>query len=260
MRVGAYDFLTHAELLGLGVTDTARLSRWGHALVAALTNFAGEQNRETEVAAAMADLDEVLVPAVARVRAAPDHSLLSYLVHAHRERADEDVLPVVRQFAQAQLQSAWVGAWTMAALLRHPEQLAEVRERRWLVGAAVNEALRWSSPVANVTRRTTRAVSLGGVRIPAGAPLSVCVASANRDETIFPDPDRFDVHRDVRTNLGFGTGPHECPAFPYVMATARTAVDVLLDALPAVRRVGDAAPHGWKLRLPGPLYVEWSRP
>lgn len=255
--------LSHAQLSGVDNADADRLRWWGIALIDALTNFSRDPEKETAVADAMADLDDVLTRALARVRAAPDRSVLSHAVHAHRPtgqpRPESDLLPVLKQLAQAQLQAGWVGAWTLSALLADREVLAEVSDHRWLVGAAVNEALRWTPPLGNVTRRTTRAVALGGADVPAGATLSVSVASANRDERVFDDPDRFDVHRDVRTNLGFGAGPHGCPAFPFVMAVARTSVDVLLDRLPGLRPAPGwrPAPHGWKLRLPGPLNVVW---
>jgi cytochrome P450 len=255
--------LSHAQLSGVDNADADRLRWWGIALIDALTNFSRDPEKETAVADAMADLDDVLTRALARVRAAPDRSVLSHAVHAHRPtgqpRPESDLLPVLKQLAQAQLQAGWVGAWTLSALLADREVLAEVSDHRWLVGAAVNEALRWTPPLGDVTRRTTRAVALGGADVPAGATLSVSVASANRDERVFDDPDRFDVHRDVRTNLGFGAGPHGCPAFPFVMAVARTSVDVLLDRLPGLRPAPGwrPAPHGWKLRLPGPLNVVW---
>jgi cytochrome P450 len=88
----------------------------------------------------------------------------------------------------------------------------------------------------------------------------VSIASANRDETVFPDADEFDIHRTVRTHLGLGAGPHHCPAFSFVPAVARTALDVLFDRFPGLRPAPRwrAQPHGWKLRLPGPIDVVWE--
>jgi cytochrome P450 len=78
---------------------------------------------------------------------------------------------------------------------------------------------------------------------------------------VFPNADDFDVHRTVRTHLGLGTGPHHCPAFAFVPAIARTALDVLFDQIPDLKPAPGwkATPHGWKLRLPGPINVTWER-
>ncbi|MEV4049657.1 hypothetical protein AB0J55_00585 [Amycolatopsis sp. NPDC049688] len=61
------------------------------------------------------------------------------------------------------------------------------------------------------------------------------IATTNRDEEVFTDPDRFDLHRDLHTHLGFGTGPHYCPAHLLVTALARTALEVLFERLPGTR-------------------------
>jgi cytochrome P450 len=255
---------SHADLLGIGGTAVARLRRWGTGMVAASTNFHGDPAIATEARAAMADLDSVLDPVVGRLRAEPDGSVISHLLHANRAvddpREDADVFPVVKQFAQGQLQASWLGGWTLLALLAQPDQLAQVSADRRLVGAAVYEALRWSSPLGVVSRRTTRPVVLSGQELPAGAVLAMGVGSANRDETVFARPDEFDVHRTVRTQLGFGLGEHHCPAYAFVPAIARTALDVLLDRIPDLRPEPGRrpAPHGWKLRLPGPLAMTWA--
>jgi cytochrome P450 len=256
--------LSHAALLGIGSADAIRLRRWSMALVNAFTNFTGDRTRDAEAVAAMADLDSAVGPVIARLRAQPDESVISHLIHANRavddSRVDGDVLPVLKQFAPGQIQAGWLAGWTLLALLDNPDQFTEVRGNRWLLGAAVYEGLRWSSPVGVVGRRTTRPVNLAGQDLPADAMLAVSIASANRDESVFSNADRFDVHRTVRTHLGFGTGPHNCPAFAFVPAIARTALDVLLDRMPGVRPMSGwrASPHGWKLRLPGPINMVWE--
>jgi cytochrome P450 len=256
--------LSHAELMGIGPQDVARLRRWGAGLVNGLTNIEGDPAKTAEAVAAMADLDGVLRPAVERLRTQPDGSVISHLLHSNRAagdaRADADVLPVLKQFAQGQFQSGWLAGWTVLALLDHAEQLGQVRDNRWLTGAAVYEGLRWGTPIGAVTRRTTQPVVLSGEHIPEGAMLTVCVASANRDATVFPDADEFDIHRTVRTNLGFGAGRHHCPAFAFVTAMARTSLDVYFDRFPNAQPVPGwtAAPHGWKLRLPGSIHMTWD--
>lgn len=252
--------LSHATLLGIDgrIADADRLRRWGSALVAGLTNLEASPAKEAEAVAAMADAGETLAPLVALLRERPDRSVIAHLTRDGR--SDSAVLANVKQFMQGQIMAGWLGAWTLAALVGRPAQLAEVRADRWLVGAAVYEALRWNSVVGTVTRRAARATTVGGTDIAEGALLAVSVASANRDEEIFADPDSFDVHRTVRTHLAFGAGTHHCPAFAFVPAVARTALDVLLDRMPGLRPAPDwrPEPHGWKLRLPGPVNVVWS--
>ena len=233
-----------ATLLGLGYSCADTLLRWGTTL--ALDCNAGVETDAAEDAAVI----------VERLRRRPDDSLVAHLVHA-----DTDPVPLLKHLAVSVLEPAWLAAWTLMALWADRAQLAAVREHRHLLGAAVYEALRWGGPLGTLTRRTTCPVSLGGKDLPAGASLAVAVISANRDETVFSRPDRFDVHRAIRPHLGFGVGPHHCPAHPMVTSLARTALDELFDRMPDLSPAPGwrPAPHGWRLRLPGPLDATWAR-
>jgi cytochrome P450 len=255
--------LAEATLLGVGPGGAGTLRRWGNALARAANNFGRDPDIDADAAAVLAEGAEV-DRVIERLRGRPDESVLAHLIHANRTptdtRPDADVLPVLKHVAMSVIEPGWLAGFTLLALWSRPEQYDEVRRQRSLLGAAVYEALRWSAPVGVLGRRSTRAITLGGKEIPEGAMLAVSIASANRDETAFTDPDSFDVHRTVRTHLGFGTGPHDCPAFPFVTAIARTALDVLFDRMPKVRPAPgwQPAPHGWKLRLPGRLDVVWD--
>jgi cytochrome P450 len=96
------------------------------------------------------------------------------------------------------------------ALLEHPEAAAELRADPALMPAAVEEMLRWWTPVMTFRRTATADCSLGGQDICAGDKVVVSFTSANRDETIFADPDRFDIRRHPNPHLVFGHGPHFC--------------------------------------------------
>jgi cytochrome P450 len=251
-------------LLGLGPGAGAGTVRhWGNLLTEVANDF-GRTPALTATVAAVLTEDAAVTDVVHRLRAEPDGSVLSHLLHANRPRGearpDADVVPVLKHLALSVLEPGWLAGWTLAALWSAPDQLAAVHADRALLGAAVYEALRWSGPVGVLGRRTTRPVVLGGREIPADSMIAAAIASANRDETAFPDPDRFDLHRDVRTHVGFGAGAHHCPAYPLVAAMARTALDVLLERTPALRPAPNhrAAPHGWKLRLPGRLDAVWD--
>jgi len=96
------------------------------------------------------------------------------------------------------------------ALLEHPAAQAELRASPGLMPAAVEEMLRWWTPVMTFRRTATADCELGGQRIRSGDKVVVSFASANRDETVFADPDAFDIRRHPNPHLAFGHGPHFC--------------------------------------------------
>nr|WP_208383754.1 cytochrome P450 [Modestobacter marinus] len=98
----------------------------------------------------------------------------------------------------------------LIALLSHPEALAQLRADPGLLPGAVEEMLRWWTPVMVFRRTATRDVTIGDARVRAGDKVVVSFTSANRDERVFPEPDRFDVRRSPNPQLSFGHGPHFC--------------------------------------------------
>ncbi len=98
----------------------------------------------------------------------------------------------------------------LLTLLRHPAELARLREDPSLLGSAVEEMLRYWPPVMDFRRTATRDLTLGGRSIRAGEKVVVYHASANRDPDVFPDPDRFDITRTPNDHVSFGFGPHFC--------------------------------------------------
>jgi cytochrome P450 len=124
------------------------------------------------------------------------------------------------------------------ALLDHPAELARLARDPALVPAAVEEALRFDSPVQVVFRNTTQEVELAGVRIPKGAYVAPLLGSANRDERRFPDPDRFDVDRNPQGHVGFGFGKHFCLGASLARLEARIALAALAPELVRLERLG----------------------
>ena len=122
----------------------------------------------------------------------------------------------------------------IATFAHHPEQWQQLLDDRSLIPAAVDELLRYDAPVQYNVRRSTREVTLHGVTIPAGAPVFLLGASANRDPDAWTAPDTFDINRD-RTeaqNLGFGYGIHSCLGAALARMEALIALDKLLDLMP----------------------------
>jgi cytochrome P450 len=131
-------------------------------------------------------------------------------------------------------------------LLERPALLAQVRGDSRLLGAFVEETLRYESPVQRGTFRvTTEAIEIGGTTIEAGQQVSALIGAANRDPAVFAEPERFDPARVPNPHLAFGLGPHRCVGAMLARMEARIAFARLLERLPKLRLGGDAAETGW---------------
>jgi cytochrome P450 len=121
-------------------------------------------------------------------------------------------------------------------LLRHPEQWERLRREPELLPGAVEEVLRYQSPVQRATFRVaTEPLEIAGVRIEAGERVSAGIGAANRDPAAFPDPDRFDVAREPNRHLAFGVGIHYCLGAALARLEARVAWTALLATCPDLR-------------------------
>ena len=122
----------------------------------------------------------------------------------------------------------------MRALLQHQDQLALLREKPELIGTAVEELLRYDSPVQAVARFTNREVEVGGRRLPPDSPLVVMLGSANRDEEKFARPDELDITRSGPPNIAFGRGIHHCLGGALARLEGKVALEVLLERFPEI--------------------------
>ncbi len=130
----------------------------------------------------------------------------------------------------------------MEAVLRHPGQLEDLRRDRALLPEAVEEMLRWVTPIKNFNRTATRDVELHGETIGAGQNVLLLYPSANRDEAVFPDPETFDIRRRPNDHVAFGFGAHLCLGHRLARAEIITMVDRILDRLPDLRLAADDEP------------------
>jgi cholest-4-en-3-one 26-monooxygenase len=130
---------------------------------------------------------------------------------------------------------------TVQALLEFPDQADLVRADRSRIPAAVEESLRWVTPVTHFARNTTRDTEISGQRIEAGERVVMWYTSANRDETVFADPDRFDVTRSPNPHVTFGGGgPHFCIGNVLASMELRQFLEAVLDVLPDLEITGPA--------------------
>ncbi|MFI9507619.1 cytochrome P450 [Nocardia sp. NPDC052566] len=244
---------TMARTLGLGELGEPTLRAWSAAFIGALQNPAGEAGRSEAAEAASAEMTARLGPMLAESGERPDGSFLSALMRHGLEsgetRSIETVLPTLKMIISGFKEPAWAAGNLLYALAVHPEQFAAVRADRTLLPAAVHEALRWLPPVGMLGRKATREVTLGGVRIPAGAMVAACIASACRDEREFDDAEHFDIHREAKPFVALGYGRHRCIAAAVIPPLVEVAVDRLLSGCPDLRVRPDAEQlRGWKFR------------
>jgi cytochrome P450 len=127
----------------------------------------------------------------------------------------------------------------LLALLQHPDQLAEVRDDPALVPGAVEEILRWANPLHYFRRTAAEDTELGGTPIAAGDKVAMYYTSANRDEAVFDDSQRFDVHRSPNPHLSFGIAEHFCLGVHLARLEGRVFFEELLGAFPEIELAGD---------------------
>jgi cytochrome P450 len=135
-------------------------------------------------------------------------------------------------------------------LLRNPDAKAELTQHPELIDTAIEEFLRMESPNQLGNRRATKDTQLGGIAIPAGGYVHLCIAAANRDGEQFPDAERLDLRRSPNRHLAFGLGIHACAGMSLARMEARIAIGKLLARFQTIERAGDAV-RGGRARFRG---------
>jgi cytochrome P450 len=226
-----------ARILGLPERDAPQFQRWSIELISIIVNW------DRGIAASQ-ELHDYFADQVAERRTHPRDDLISELVETEvdgRRLSDDEIFAFLRMLLPAGIETTYRSLGNLLfALLTHPEQLDEVARDLDIRGAAIEEGLRWESPVVVVLRKCVRNSRLGGVDIDAGRGLNVFIGSANRDELHYQDPDRFDIHRTPAPHLSFGSGPHVCLGMHLARMETRVALDALLDRLRDLRLDPDA--------------------
>jgi cytochrome P450 len=236
-----------SELLGLGDVDDARVLRWSEAAVPGASDLDADA-----LARVQEDQRRTLLALTLSRRGARGDDLTTVLangvVDGERLRDDEIVMFQNQLIVAGNETTRHMIAGGMWALAQAPAAWRRLRQERALVPAAVEEWLRWTTPVISFMRTATRDAMLGGVRIAAGEPVLMLYASANHDEAVFgPTADAFAIDRDPNPHLAFGFGHHFCLG----AALARLEGRALLEALLA--RFGTVAPAGDLVRTASPV-------
>lgn len=200
--------------------------------------------------AAVAKVRDVLLSAVAERRRERRDDLISRLIDSPFKDeqgnvtvlGDDDILSFSRLLLLAGGGTTFRQMGILLfALLSNRDQLEDLRADRGLMQRAIEESVRWECTDPLFHRLATKDTVLGGIEVPEGAIIDMCLGAANRDPSRWNDPDRYDLHRPEQRHLGFAAGPHTCLGRFVASAEMAVAVNALLDRLPNLRlddRVG----------------------
>ena len=250
-----------AEMLGIPPDDRAQFAVWSDQRARILEPTLSPDERET-ADAAMRSLDEYLMPIISARRVDPKDDIISALAQAEEEGdklTEREVLIMLRLLLVAgnETTTNLIGNGVLA-LLRHPDQLAALREDPGLIPSAVEELLRFDSPVQVDVRSVLDDCEVNGFRVRRGDNVVTLLGAANRDPDRFEAPDRLDVRRGDQNHLSFGRGIHHCLGAPLARLEGRVVLQALIDRFSSLRLLEDRPAFRSSVALRGLLALPVS--
>jgi cytochrome P450 len=221
-----------AEMLGIPPEEREQFKHWSDELVGE-TRTPGH-NPQME-------MGMYFYQKIEQRRQEPKNDLISALIEAQIDGQHLDMMEllgfcILLLVAGNETTTTLLGN-ALLAFTDHPEAMEELRARPELLPDAIEEVLRYLSPVKSMYRMASKDTELGGKQIKAGDFITAWIGSADRDEEQFPDPDRFDIHRSPNRHLAFGHGIHFCLGAPLARLEAKVALNLMLERLPNIQRV-----------------------
>jgi len=251
-----------AEYLGAPLQDCATLQHWSDTVIGGAD---GPENVTEAVATAHMSFVMYAMDIMEARRREPRDDLISILV---QEEVDGEPMTEDAIVSEALLLLVGVKETSrnvitggVEALIRNPDQRAVLLEDPSKIGAAVEECLRWVTPIINMSRTATRDVEIRGRAIAAGDEVVMFYASANRDAEVFQQPDEFLVERDPNPHVAFGFGPHFCLGAQLARLEVRVMLEELLARIPNMRLASeDPIPRSYSSFVRGvhSMPVVWS--
>jgi cytochrome P450 len=256
VKAVTFEFPTRvtAALLGLPQEDLEMFRRLSLDLISIMDDIEAGLNASVE-------LGKYFQEQVDQRRSTMTNDVIGDLVAAEidgEKLTDEAIISFLRLLLPAGLETTYRSSGNLLyLLLTHPDQLNAVREDRDLIPAAIEEGIRYETPLVLVARNTTRDVEMHGLTIPEGAQITLCMGSANRDEKRWTDPDRFDIHRQRRAHISFAGGIHSCLGMHLARVETRAMLNSLFDRVTDLTLVPDEDTKivGMPFRSPATLPV-----
>ncbi len=251
-----------AEMLGVEPERRRQFKQWSDDLTAVTSGAVAAAQRD-RITRSMAELTAYLREAIEKRRVAPGTDLITGLVKAEEENqalsADEILAMTLLLLVAGNETTTNLISNAVLALLQNPGEMAKLRARPELAANAIEETLRYDSPVQMIFRQTTRKAEVAGTTIPAQAFVMPLYGSANHDERIFADPERFDLTRDASAHIAFGLGIHYCLGANLARLEGRIVLEELLAVSGKLERIDSPVERINSLIVRGPKSLRLRR-
>ena len=240
-----------AELLGVPTSDWRQLTAWSTDFAEALGNFQHNPDNSNRVLRSLEEMCAYFRDAIRAHQAQPRDDLISALLTAEVDGdrlSEEEVVAnsIMLMTGGQETTTNLIGNGTLT-LLRHPDQLEKLRADCTLIHSAIEEMLRYESPIQYTSRLAPEDVQLGGKTIRKRQAVLAVMGAANRDAARFPDPDRFDICRPDNRHLAFAWAAHFCFGAPLARLEAQVAFESMLRRMPNLSL--DPVPAVWRDNL-----------
>ncbi len=238
-----------AEMLGVPKEDQPRFKQWANDYARFLGTLGDNPDLREAANRAVIELSDYIREVAAQRRVEPRDDLITALVQAEDEgeRLTHDELVAtcfLLLFAGNETTTNLIGNGTLT-LLRHPEAHSMLRDNPALIRTAIEEFLRWESPVQFTDRLVIEDIEIGGQQIYAGQAVRTILGAANRDPAQFDNPETLDITRRPNRHIAFAHGIHFCLGAPLARAEGQIAINTLVQRFPALAATTDQ--------------VEWQR-
>ena len=226
-----------AELLGLPLEERDTFHVWGDKLVSSDTQPDSETRDFLDL---QSEMDDYFNKIIDKRTTNPESDLISNLIKAEADGHHllrEEILAFCSLLLLAgHLTTVNLIGNMILSLFHNPQEFEKLKEDRSspsLISSTIEETLRYRSPIQAMFRRTAQEVTIGGRKIPSGQDIIAMIGSANHDESVFPDPEKFDISRipHGHFHVGFGHGIHFCLGTPLARLEVSTVLKIMLDRL-----------------------------
>jgi len=248
---GPLPAIVTAEMLGVPVADFDKLKNWSMDFAEMFGNFQHNPNRFSHVLRSVDEMTAYFRAAMQEQRESPREGLVTAFMTAEidgSKLSDEEIVAnlIVTMVGGQETTTNLIGNGLLT-LLRHPDQMAALQQDFARIPAAIDEMLRYESPIQHTVRLAPADCMLGDKQIRKRQAVMAVMGAANRDPERFPDPDRFDIGRRDNRHLAFGAGAHTCFGAPLARLEGQIAFETMFRRLANIRL--DTTPLIWRYNL-----------